>query len=130
MRGNELYKKFSSMSNEEKNQLLGMLVDALGASEHPTPVRKQKYVPKNNPETRWLVDGKLVYTNPDAYISKKMRYAVRMQAEKAGAVKVTGDDRNKLVEKLKDQYVQAYAFKSNKAAKAFADAENNWSPEK
>lgn len=120
-----MYKRFSSMSNEEKNQLLGMLMDA----ENPTPVRKQKYVPKNNPETRWLVDGKLVYTNPDAYISKKMRYAVRMQAEKAGAVKLTGDDRTKLAEKLKNQYVQAYQFKSNKAAKAFADAENNWKPE-
>ena len=129
MKGNELYKRFSSMSNEEKNQLLGMLVDALGASENPTPVRKQKYVPENNPETRWLIDGKLVYTNPDAYISKKMRYAVGKEAVKAGATKVTGEKRTELVKKYKDDYVQAYEFKTKKDAKAFADKENNWQPE-
>ena len=67
----------------------------------------------------WVLDKKCVYSAPNAWVSKKARYAFKMQAQECGGVALTDDERTALVKKVGDKYVTVRKFATEKAAKEF-----------
>lgn len=67
----------------------------------------------------WVLDKRCVYSAPNQWISKKARYAFKMQATENGGVALNEEERNALVKKVGDKYVTVRKFSSEKAAKEF-----------
>lgn len=70
-------------------------------------------------EPSWVLDKRTVYSVPNKFISKKARYAFKMQAQENGGMPLTEDERTALVKKLGDKYVTVRKFATEKAAKEF-----------
>lgn len=71
------------------------------------------------PTAKWILDKRCVYSAPNEWISKKARYAFKMQAEENGGFSLNEVERTALVKKLGDKYVTCRQFSSEKAAKEF-----------
>ena len=67
----------------------------------------------------WVLDKKCVYSAPNTWISKKARYAFKMQSAECGGVALTEEERNALVKKVGDKYITVRKFATEKAAKEF-----------
>ena len=70
-------------------------------------------------EPKWVLDKRCVYSVPNEFISKKARYAFKMQAEENGGTALTKEQREALVKKTHDKYITCRQFKTEKAAKEF-----------
>lgn len=70
-------------------------------------------------EPKWLLNKKCVYSAPNEFISKKARYAFKMQAQENGGSTLSAEQREVLVKVTKDKYTTAMVFKTEKDAKSF-----------
>lgn len=70
-------------------------------------------------EPKWVLNKKCVYSAPNEFISKKARYAFKMQAQENGGSTLSAEQRETLVKMTKDKYTTAMVFKTEKDAKAF-----------
>ena len=70
-------------------------------------------------EPSWVLDKRTVYSVPNKFISKKARYAFKMQSAECGGVALTEEERKALVKKTGDKYITARKFSTEKSAKEF-----------
>lgn len=86
-------------------------------SANPSPVGVVAKAPTTSP--KWLLNKKCVYSAPNEFISKKARYAFKMQAQENGGSTLSAEQREVLVKVTKDKYTTAMVFKTEKDAKSF-----------
>ena len=86
-------------------------------SADPSPVGVVAKAPTTS--SKWLLNKKCVYSAPNEFISKKARYAFKMQAQEAGGSTLSAEQREVLVKMTKDKYTTAMVFKTEKDAKSF-----------
>lgn len=92
---------------------------AVSAKAAKPAVQKPKASTTTTTTASWVLDKKCVYSAPNAWVSKKARYAFKMQAQECGGVALTEEERTALVKKVGDKYVTVRKFATEKAAKEF-----------